>query len=84
VRANLEDSLTGLPNCRRLETAHAALSTGQDPFACAMLDVDHFKQVNDLFAHVAGDAVLRKIGEAFSRPAPMICCRASAARNSRC
>jgi diguanylate cyclase (GGDEF)-like protein len=67
LRANLEDSLTGLPNRRRLEMALADLTVGQDRFACAMLDVDHFKQVNDRFSHVAGDAVLRKIGEIFTR-----------------
>jgi diguanylate cyclase (GGDEF)-like protein len=67
MRANLEDSLTGLPNRRRLEMALAALSAGQDAFACAMLDVDHFKQVNDRYSHVVGDAVLRKIGEIFTR-----------------
>jgi diguanylate cyclase (GGDEF)-like protein len=67
MRANLEDSLTGLPNRRRLEMALAALTAGADHFACAMLDVDHFKQVNDRFSHVVGDAVLRKIGEIFTR-----------------
>jgi diguanylate cyclase (GGDEF)-like protein len=67
LRANLEDSLTGLPNRRRLEMALADLTIGQDAFACAMLDVDHFKQVNDRFSHVVGDAVLRKIGEIFAR-----------------
>jgi diguanylate cyclase (GGDEF)-like protein len=67
LRTNLEDTLTGLPNRRRLEMALTDLATSTAPFACAMLDVDHFKQVNDRYSHAVGDAVLRKIGEIFAR-----------------
>ncbi len=65
LRANLEDALTRLPNRRRLEMALEELSISGAPFACAMLDVDHFKQINDQFSHDVGDAVLRRIGEIF-------------------
>jgi diguanylate cyclase (GGDEF)-like protein len=69
LRASLEDSLTGLPNRRRLEIALKQLADGRSPFACAMLDIDHFKQVNDRFSHAVGDTVLREIGLVFSNAA---------------
>ena len=40
----------------------SAKRTGS-PLAAAMLDIDHFKQVNDRFGHLAGDSVLRMIAE---------------------
>lgn len=58
----VRDVLTGLYNRRQLldvfprEIAHA-LRTGQ-PLAVAVLDIDHFKQVNDTYGHEAGDQVL--------------------------
>src|SRR3569623_818519 len=60
------DALTGLPNRasfgRRLEeeTAHARRA-GQK-FAVLALDLDRFKEVNDLFGHPAGDALLQRVG----------------------
>jgi len=53
------DSLTGLPNRRMLERALGRLSADD---TVIMLDLDHFKQVNDTFGHAAGDAVLRVFG----------------------
>jgi diguanylate cyclase (GGDEF)-like protein len=69
LRASLEDSLTGLPNRRRLELALRELDQSRAPFACAMLDIDHFKQINDQFSHAVGDCVLREIGAVFGRVA---------------
>ena len=59
------DSLTGLYNRRMIEdlineALDAAADTGC-PVSLVMVDVDHFKQVNDTWGHDAGDAVLREI-----------------------
>lgn len=56
------DALTGLHNRRHMQSAlahHLARAErDQLPFALALLDIDHFKQVNDQHGHAAGDAVL--------------------------
>jgi len=61
-----EDSLTGLPNRRAFLQALAremeeSRRSGR-PLTLAMLDVDHFKLVNDHHSHAAGDAVLQEVG----------------------
>ncbi len=61
-RRVLEDSLTQLANRRRLEDALFEVLVSGEPFSIAMIDVDHFKQINDGFSHVTGDAVLRVVG----------------------
>ena len=66
-RAALTDALTGLPNRRALEAwaAHqlpAAVRHGFS-FWVVMIDLDHFKRVNDSYGHDAGDAVLKAVGE---------------------
>lgn len=57
------DSLTGLLNRRALETRYDEL-VGQGFIAMAVLDIDHFKSINDMHGHPVGDAVLRCAGEA--------------------
>jgi diguanylate cyclase (GGDEF)-like protein len=59
-----QDALTGLPNRRRTaEFATAALARAQDsgtPLTAALVDLDHFKLINDRCGHAGGDAVLRE------------------------
>jgi diguanylate cyclase (GGDEF)-like protein/PAS domain S-box-containing protein len=61
------DSLTGLPNRRYMELkVRQAVEEAQQfgrSFGLLMLDIDHFKQVNDLRGHDAGDAVLKAVSE---------------------
>jgi len=66
------DMLTGLPNRRafitRLEEEHARIRRfPQQQAAVLMLDIDHFKQVNDTRGHSAGDTVLRHVAELIRR-----------------
>jgi diguanylate cyclase (GGDEF)-like protein len=53
------DGLTGLPNRRSLEQAASDLITAGRPFAIAMADLDHFKDLNDTYGHESGDRALR-------------------------
>ncbi len=61
------DSLTGLFNRRRFETILAnefkKSQRYKHPLACMMIDIDHFKNVNDRFGHQAGDSVLREVAQ---------------------
>ena len=63
VKLASQDSLTGLPNRRRTaELATAALSSAsstQTPLTIAIIDMDHFKVINDRCGHAAGDHVLQ-------------------------
>jgi diguanylate cyclase (GGDEF)-like protein len=52
------DALTGLPSRRALDEALRRL---EGPYAIAMVDVDHFKAVNDRYGHDVGDQVLRMV-----------------------
>ena len=61
----LTDPLTGLQNRRSIfELSRIEFSRAQRmnrPFCCMMLDIDHFKQVNDDYGHQAGDQVLQEL-----------------------
>lgn len=60
-RASEEDPLTGLYNRRALESALATAREGRAPYAIAILDIDHFKRINDGFSHLVGDQVLCRV-----------------------
>ena len=66
-RAAHEDVLTGLHNRRHTEFALPLLLEGTrlagQQISMALLDVDHFKLVNDTFGHGIGDQVLRQVAE---------------------
>lgn len=58
------DHTTGLPNRRALLRELEALFARADRSgALILLDVDHFKRVNDLYGHAAGDQLLQLVGE---------------------
>jgi uncharacterized protein YigA (DUF484 family) len=65
VRSGFTDVLTGWHNRRYLETRlHEELARCQrerTPLTCLMIDVDHFKKINDRLGHLAGDEVLRQL-----------------------
>lgn len=59
------DSLTGLLNhtniLRNLEREMSVASRSQAPVSFAMIDIDHFKSVNDTYGHVVGDQVILRV-----------------------
>jgi diguanylate cyclase (GGDEF)-like protein len=69
-RTAMLDGLTGLFNRayfdRRLDQNLSLLARGGMPFGCLLLDVDHFKSINDRFGHPFGDRVLKSIGSALT------------------
>jgi two-component system cell cycle response regulator len=66
VEAAITDSLTGLHNRRYLEShlrtlMSEALRSGR-PLSVLVMDIDHFKHVNDTYGHQGGDLVLKELG----------------------
>ncbi|MCX6118540.1 MAG: GGDEF domain-containing protein [Proteobacteria bacterium] len=61
------DELTGCSNMRgftkRLSTAVASCSAGESGLAIMMMDLDHFKRVNDRYNHLVGSHVIRATGQ---------------------
>lgn len=68
------DPLTGLMNRRAFETEVVELfaepATWGAGLGIVMIDIDHFKSINDRFGHAIGDAVLKEFGSFLLRAAP--------------
>jgi diguanylate cyclase (GGDEF)-like protein len=65
-----QDPLTGLLNRAGMQRAAASASAGwasSGNFCVAVLDIDHFKRINDGFGHAAGDSVIQAVAEAIRR-----------------
>lgn len=63
------DGLTGLPNRRYLEEVLATIGPRRrsgDRLGALMIDLDHFKSLNDRYGHATGDRVLRAVAERIS------------------
>ncbi len=67
LRSGFTDVLTGWHNRRylqvRIKEELARVSREGSNLVCLMLDIDHFKRVNDTWGHAAGDVVLREIAQ---------------------
>ncbi len=66
-RLSFEDSLTGIANRRRFEVAlqsawDAACASGA-PLSMMLFDIDYFKQYNDYYGHIGGDACLKAFAQ---------------------
>jgi len=61
--AEMRDPLTNIANRRKfevvLEKSIQEISITRKPFCMALVDIDHFKRVNDTFGHMIGDEVIR-------------------------
>jgi diguanylate cyclase (GGDEF)-like protein len=69
--AALTDALTGLPNRRyaleRMQQEWAASGRSARSLACMVVDLDSFKQINDIYGHDVGDITLRLASETMRR-----------------
>lgn len=67
----MHDSLTGLLNrmaiMQQVDKAIAHAVSSGEPFAIGLIDLDHFKRINDQFGHLVGDEVLRVSGRRLLR-----------------
>lgn len=63
----MTDALTGVPNRRAFIERCQFLNDEGGARSVAILDIDHFKRVNDTFGHAAGDAVIKHLAESLAR-----------------
>ena len=68
---NLSDALTGVSNRRafdlRIETEVKISHDTAKPLCLCMVDIDHFKKINDTYGHAVGDEVLKYFGRALKQ-----------------
>ena len=62
ARANT-DPLTGLLNRRGMDIAVTGWLTRREPFGALLIDIDHFKKLNDSLGHTAGDQALKMVSD---------------------
>jgi len=71
AKQSIRDSLTGLFNKRYMEEflqrEILRANRKHTPIGIIMADIDHFKNFNDTYGHLAGDKLLRQLGELFTR-----------------
>jgi len=67
LRSGYTDFLTGFHNRRylhaRLREELARAQRARQSIVCLMIDLDHFKRINDQYGHLAGDGVLREVAQ---------------------
>lgn len=67
----MTDALTGLLNRyglqRTLQREQSEARRYQRPLSCLLIDLDHFKSINDTYGHAAGDTALQQIAEILSK-----------------
>lgn len=67
---SLTDQLTGLANRRyfeaKMDYEFSRFKRYERPFSLLMLDIDHFKKINDTYGHQSGDIILKTLGKIIS------------------
>ncbi|MGX5173991.1 diguanylate cyclase [Aliikangiella sp. IMCC44653] len=61
-KLSMLDSLSNLANRRAFDAKLSELNATDKQFGVILLDIDNFKQFNDLYGHIAGDKVIQKLG----------------------
>ena len=64
---SVRDPLTGCYNRRYLEEMQHELEAAESPFGCIFIDIDHFKQYNDVHGHAMGDTTLVRMSRFLMR-----------------
>ncbi|MEO8192348.1 MAG: GGDEF domain-containing protein [Gemmatimonadales bacterium] len=67
IEQSIRDPLTGCYNRRYLATLYSTTRSSGDRWGCIYVDVDHFKQYNDVHGHAAGDTALVKMSRFLMR-----------------